>query len=302
MAEAARAPARARCWLVAPANLLALGVARLPQRVLLATGRLLHGLLRPLLRKRRAIAARNLELCFPTLDAAARADLLEATMRDNVTGLLEMLRAWFGRERDLHALVTIEGLEHLRAARAGGRGALLVTGHTPHLDLGGSMLAQALREPVAIVARHSGRPCLERFLHGARARRFARVIDKKDPRGLMRALADGGVVLWAGDQDFNYRNAFVPFFGVPAATVSVMSELGQRADAAVLAYGFQRQDDGRYRLWIEPAWEPLPPAQDAARYMAWLERMVRAQPSQYMWVHRRFKTRPPGSPDLYSAR
>ena len=107
------------------------------------------------------------------------------------------------------------------------------------------------------------------------------------------------MVCWAGDQDFNYRHAFVPFFGVQAATVGVMSDLGRRADAAVLAYGFQREAGGHYRLWIEPAWEPLPAAQDAARYMAWLERTVRRHPSQYMWVHRRFKTRPPGEPSLY---
>ncbi|QSX79487.1 lysophospholipid acyltransferase family protein [Agrilutibacter solisilvae] len=301
MSEPGRVPSTgARCWLLGPANVLAAGVARLPQRALLAAGTLLHALAAPVLAGRRRIAARNIALCFPALDAAAQSRLLQSTMRDNVTGLLESLRGWFGRDADLHDLVAIEGLEHLRAARAGGRGALLVTGHMPHLELGGRMLGLALREPLAIVARRNNRGCLQRFLEGARARAFHQVIDKKDARGLLRTLSRGGVVAWAGDQDFNYQSAFVPFFGVPAATISVMSQLGRRADAAVLPYGFQREADGRYRLWIEPAWEPLPPAQDAARYMAWLERVVRRHPSQYLWVHRRFKTRPPGGPDLYS--
>jgi KDO2-lipid IV(A) lauroyltransferase len=289
-----------RCWLLAPANLLASGLARLPQHALLAMGALVHGLGRPLLRARRRIAARNIALCFPHLDQAAQAALVEATLRDTVTGVLESLRGWFGRDRDLRELATVEGLEHVRAARAGGRGLLLVTGHVPSMELGGRLAGLALREPVAIVARSNNRGCLERFLHGARSRAFNHVIDKKDARGLMRVLSDGGVVAWAGDQDFNYRSAFVPFFGVPAATISVMSQLGRRTDAAVLPYACQREADGRYRLRFEPAWEPLPPAQDAARYMAWLERTVRRHPSQYLWVHRRFKTRPPGEADLYA--
>ena len=301
MADAPRAPASgARCWLSAPANALAIFVGRLPQPLLLRLGRVLTALAWPLLRSRRRIAARNLALCFPELDASARRRLLRATVRDNVTGLLESLRGWFGTANAVRSLVAVEGLEHLHAARAAG-GVLLVTGHMPHLELGGRALGEALGEPVAIVARRNNRPCLERFLDGARQRAFAQVIAKKDARGLLRTLARGGVVAWAGDQDFNYQNAFVPFFGVPAATVSVMSDLGRRANATVLPYWFQREADGRYRLWIEPAWEPLPPHADAARYMARLEAVVRRHPSQYLWVHRRFKTRPAGEPDLYAA-
>ena len=301
MTEATRSPARApRCWLVGPANLFATAVARLPQRALLATAGVVHALAGPLLRSRRRIAQRNIALCFRDLDPPAQAALVDASLRNAVIGLLELLRGWFGRDADLRALVTVEGLEHLRAARAGGRGALLVTGHLNHTELGARMLALALREPVTIVARRNNRSCMERFLHAARMRVFANVVDKKDARGLMRALVGGETVVWAGDQDFNYRSQFVPFFGVPAATISVMSHLGRRADAAVVPYAMQRESDGRYRLRIEPAWEPLPEAQDAVRYMAWLEGVVRRHPAQYLWIHRRFKTRPPGEPDLYA--
>jgi len=280
--------------------MLAAGIARLPQPLLLAAGAASAALAWPLLHGRRRIAARNIALCFPDLDAHAQRALVRRTVRDNVTGLLESLRGWFGGDDTVRRLVRVEGLEHLHAASADGRGVLLVTGHMPHLELGGRALGVALARPLAIVARRNNRVCLERFLEGARRRAFADVIDKKDARGLLRALAGGGLVAWAGDQDFNYRNAFVPFFGVPAATVAVMSQLGQRAGAAVVPYWFQREDDGRYRLWIEPAWPPLAADEDAARYMARLEQVVRRHPSQYLWVHRRFKTRPPGQPDLYA--
>ncbi|HEY0502051.1 MAG TPA: lysophospholipid acyltransferase family protein [Lysobacter sp.] len=303
MTESARARAtRARCGWIGPANLLAGAVARLPQPLLLWLGGALTWLAWPLLGSRRRIATTNIALCFPQLDAHAQRQLVRATMRATVTGLLESLRAWFAPAATLHGLADVSGLQHVHAARAAGRGVLLVTGHVPHLELGGRLLAQALGEPVAIVARRNNDPCIERFLDGARRRVFADTIGKKDVRGLLRALQDGDLVAYAGDQDFNYQNAFVPFFGVPAATLTATAELGRRGNAVVLPYWFQREADGRYRLWVEPQWDGWPsgdPAIDAARYMSELEAVVRRHPEQYLWVHRRFKTRPPGEPDLY---
>jgi KDO2-lipid IV(A) lauroyltransferase len=303
MTESARARAdRARCGWIAPANLLAAAVARLPQPLLLWLGAALTWMSWPLLGGRRRIARTNIALCFPQLDSQAQRRLVNATLRATVTGLLESLRAWFAPAAALRGLVDVSGLEHVHAARADGRGVLLVTGHVPHLELGGRLLSQALGEPVAIVARRNNDPCIERFLDGARRRVFADTIGKKDVRGLLRTLQDGGLVAYAGDQDFNYQNTFVPFFGVPASTLTATAELGRRGNAVVLPYWFQREADGRYRLWVEPQWDGWPsgdPAVDAARYMAELETVVRRHPEQYLWVHRRFKTRPSGEPDLY---
>lgn len=274
----------------------------MPQPWLLRLGGVLTWLLSPLLGRRRRYADRNLALCFPELDAPARGRLLQATLRATVTGMLESLRGWFAPASTLRGLVDVEGLEHLQAARAQGRGVLLVTGHSPHLELGGRMLSEVSGEPIAIVVRRQGRPCLERFVDGGRRRAFADTIGKKDMRGLLRTLSGGGVVAYAGDQDFSYQNAFVPFFGIPAATVTAIPELARRGNASVLTYWFQRGDGGRYRLWIDPPapdWPSGDAVADAAHYMAMLECVVRRHPEQYLWVHRRFKTRPPGEPDLY---
>jgi KDO2-lipid IV(A) lauroyltransferase len=109
-------------------------------------------------------------------------------------------------------------------------------------------------------------------------------------------------MVYSADQNFSYQHAFVPFFGVPAATLTTTPELVRRADALMLPFWFHRQADGSYSLRIEPAWSGWlegDGAQAAAIYMRELERVVRAQPAQYLWVHRRFKTRPPEEPALY---
>jgi len=295
-------PAPARCRWLAPANAVAQGIARLPQACLLWLGAALTWLSWPLLGRRRRYARINIALCFPGLDPRAQRRLLQATLRATVTGLLESLRAWFAPSSRLRGLVDVEGLQHLRAAQAGGRGVLLLTGHTPHLELGGRLLSEALGAPISIVVRRNNHPCVERFIDGARRRAFAATIAKKDVRALLRALAHGDVVAQAGDQDFNYQHAFVPFFGMPAATLTAIPELARRGNATVLPYWFQREADGRYRLWIEPQWPGWPsgdPTADAARYMRELEAVVRRHPEQYLWVHRRFKTRPSGAADVY---
>jgi KDO2-lipid IV(A) lauroyltransferase len=292
-----------RCAWAGAATRLGRAVAALPQRRLLQLGAALARVGAPLLRRRRRIAARNLELCFPELGAEARRRLLRASMRDTVTGALESLRAWFATSARLRGQCEVEGLEHLRAALAGGRGALLVTGHLPHFELAGRFLGEALGHRVALHARRHNDPCVDAWMDAARHGAFSRTIAKKDKAGLLAALHGGEAVLYLGDQDFSYRHAFVPFFGIPAATVTALPELMQASGAAALPLWMQREADGRYRLRIEPQWRGWPTgeaAADAARYMAELEAVVRRHPAQYLWVHRRFKTRPPGEPGLYA--
>ncbi|MBL8255723.1 KDO2-lipid IV(A) lauroyltransferase [Pseudoxanthomonas japonensis] len=291
-----------RCWFVAPANLIAAGIARLPQRLLLAVGRAGTWVLWPLLGKRRRYAATNIAMCFPALDERAQAQLLRDNLRATVTGVLELIRGWYAPAPRLHGLADVQGLEHVRAAQAQGRGVLLFGGHFPHSELCARLLGEALGDRVTIVARRNNDPCIERMLDEARRRVFADVVGKKDVRGLLRALSRGAIVAYSADQDFNYQNAFVPFFGIQAATLAATPDLARRGNAVVLPFWFHRDADGRYQLRVEPTWRGWPsddPVQDAARYMAELEAVVRRHPEQYLWVHRRFKTRPPGEPDLY---
>lgn len=291
-----------RCWLVAPANLVLALVARLPQALLLALGAALAWLLKPLLRKRRRIAQVNIDLCFPELDADARRRLVDANLRVTVTGALELVRGWCAPASALRGIADIEGLQHVRDALASGHGVMLFGGHFPHSELCARLLGEALGRRVSIVARRNNDACIEALLDGARRRAFAEIVGKKDVRGLLRVLSRGGVLAYSADQNFTYQNAFVPFFGVPAATLTATPDLARRANAVVLPFWFHRTPAGRYKLRVEPTWPGWPsgdPVADAARYMAELEKVVRVHPEQYLWVHRRFKTRPPGEADVY---
>lgn len=291
-----------RCWFVTPLRWLALAVARLPQPLLLGLGRLLAWLLWPLLRSRRRIAAINIALCFPALDAGAQRRLLRESMDNTIIGLLETLRAWHAPARQLAGAAEIEGLPHLRAALDGGQGVLLLCGHFTHVELAIRLLREALGQPVSVMARPHNSPCLEGWFNGARRAAFGPIVGKKDVRGLMRALKDGQPVVYAADQNFNYQHAFVPFFGVPAATLTATPDLVRRSGAQLLPFWFRRDEEGRYRIRIGPAWPGWPSGdafRDAAHYMQELEQAVRESPGQYLWAHRRFKTRPPGEPPVY---
>lgn len=292
----------ARCWFIVPLDLLAAGIARLPQSMLLWLGRALAWLSWPGMGKRRRYARINIALCFPELDHAQCERLLRDNLRATVIGALELVRAWYAPSSALAGLVEIDGIEHLRAATATGRGVLLFGGHFTASELCARLLQEVAAQPVHVVVRRNNHRCLEAMFDRARRSRFAGTIAKKDVRGLLRVLGQGGVVAYSADQNFTYQNAFVPFFGIPAATLTATPELARRGKAVVLPFWFHRDADGRYHLRIESQWGGWPsgdPAADAARYMAELEKVVRQHPEQYLWVHRRFKTRPPGEADVY---
>ena len=131
---------------------------------------------------------------------------------------------------------------------------------------------------------------------------FGSTLEKKDMRGQLRLLRAGDAMVYSADQNFNYQHAFVPFFGVDAATLTSTPELVRRAGARMLPLFFHRDASGRYQLRIEtswPGWMEGSGDQAAAIYMRELAAFVRQHPQQYLWVHRRFKTRPAGQPALY---
>ena len=291
-----------RCLATVPLAWAAWAVARLPQAALLALGRAAAWLAWPLLRSRRRVAAINIALCFPGLDAARQAALVRESVVNTVVGALELMRAWCAPSRTLAGLAHVEGLHHLREALASGRGVLLMCGHFTHTELAARLLGEALGRPVRVVVRRHNNACLERWFESARSAVFGPTIAKKDVRALLRALSQGQPVVYSADQNFTYQNAFVPFFGVPAATLTATPGLVRRGRAVLLPFWYRRDDDGRYAIRIEPTWAGWPsgdPVQDAARYMQELEAVVRECPGQYLWAHRRFKTRPPGEPPLY---
>ena len=291
-----------RCALLTPLlDGVAWIVGRLPQPVVLVLGRALAWLGRPLLRSRRRIARINIDLCFPELDAAARARLVDETVANTVIGAFELIRAWHSPTPVLAPLATIDGLPRLREALARG-GVLLFGGHMTHTEITVRLIGDAVGHPVHVVVRRHNDPCLEAWLERSRRRAFGGTIGKKDMRALLRTLHDGHPVAYSADQNFTYHHVFVPFFGVPAATMTAVPDIVARGRATMLPFTARRDERGHYHVRIGEAWAGWPSGdatRDAARYMTELEAVVRDAPAQYLWVHQRFKTRPPGEAPVY---
>lgn len=286
---------------------LAIGViwllARLPFRVLLALGRGLGALTAHLPGERRRVAQRNLELCFPELNAAALTQLLHATLADLGLMLVEFALAWMGSERSIARVpCTIEGIEHLQACCRDGKGVLLVGAHFSHLELCARLVSRRIR--IAGMYRIMDNPVFERCVLRARLRYADAMFAKEDLRATVKHLKRGGTLWYAPDQDMRGKDAvFVPFFGVPAATITATHHLARLSGAAVIPFFHQRRDDGGgYTIRLQAPLENFPSTDvvaDTARVNATIEAMVREAPAQYLWVHKRFKSRPSGETPLY---
>ena len=273
-------------------------LARLPWSLQRVLGRSIGRLLMTLLGSRRRVAARNLALCFPELDAAAQAALLRRSFEELGIGLFEFARAWWGSVAPMHGKVDIEGLEHLEAARAGGRGVIIISGHFITLELAARLMCEHV--PLAGMYRPHDGAAMEWAVLRGRLRYASAMFTREELRPALRHLKQGGLLWFAPDQDTRRGDSvFVPFFGRPAYSLTSTHQLARLSGAAVLGFAHVRHDDGRYTLRLTPAFEDFPSKDataDTARVMAAIETMIRAAPTQYLWIHRRFK-RQPDQPD-----
>ncbi len=292
-----------------PLNLL-LKAALLPVRGL---GRLPLGLSRALLRplapvlerlmgRRMRVVDRNLALCFPELSQQQRRDLRRAHCRQLTDSLAETALAWCRPGRLDARFGELEGLEHLRAAQAGGQGVLMLTAHATCMELGARLVGEQVR--ARAIYRPLRHAVLEGFQNAGRGRYAEAMIARDDVRAMVRHLRAGGVLWYAPDQDFGPRRSlFAPFFGLATATPTGLIDLVRLGRARVVPMYPVKQADGRVRVHFEAAWDDWPSGDaqaDLARYNARVEQWIRAHPPQYWWLHRRFKTVPDGEADRYA--
>ncbi|MFN2337738.1 MAG: LpxL/LpxP family Kdo(2)-lipid IV(A) lauroyl/palmitoleoyl acyltransferase [Gammaproteobacteria bacterium] len=280
-------------------------VAQLPYRLQMGLGRLLGQAMARLGHKRRRIAEINLGLCFPELSETERKALLEDHFRSLGMGMVETAMSWWTPAARLQPLAHLEGLKHLQAALARGKGVILLSGHFTSLEIGGHLLS--LFTPLHALYRRHKNPLFEATMRRARERNLDKAIPREDMRGMLRSLKDNMPVWYAADQDYGReKSVFAPFFGVPAATITAISRLAKSSGAAVVPFFQRRLRDGSgYRLTLLPALEDFPGAsleEDALRINRLMEEQIRTMPEQYLWVHRRFKTRPEGEAPIYTAR
>jgi Kdo2-lipid IVA lauroyltransferase/acyltransferase len=277
-------------------------IAALPLRFQFAFGNLLGSVLYRLARRRRHIASVNLKLCFPELDATQRAALELEVFRSTGIGLVEAGIAYFRPMEPLRSRVTVEGLEHLTRAQAEGRGVLLVGAHFTTLELAGALLAQFA--DIDVIYRRTKNPVMERVMVRGRQRHFKGVIERSDTRTMLRRLRQGRTIWYAADQDYGRKHSvFAPLFGQRAAAIRATSRIARANDSPVLFLShFRDVKTLTWSLHISPALEDFPSGDDVAdatRINAVIEREIRRHPEQYLWVHRRFKTRPDGEARPY---
>ncbi|OED49674.1 lipid A biosynthesis lauroyl acyltransferase [Endozoicomonas sp. (ex Bugula neritina AB1)] len=272
----------------------------LPYSILLKLGRWIGRMLYRYTTKRVHIARVNLEKCFPEKSDAERELLLKANFESVGIGFMEVIMAWWWPRSRLEKLVRFKGLEHLETEQ----GRLLLILHFTTIEISGAMIA--LRHSLDATYREHKNPVFEFMQRHQRLRydRKSRLLGRRDVRGMLRSLRAGKTVWYSPDQDYGPKQSvFVPFFGVEAASVTGTSRMAKMGRAKVVPMVVSRLPDAQgYELEVFQGWEDFPEGNDmsdAARVNRFVEEQIRKRPEQYMWLHRRFKTRPEGEQGFY---
>ena len=278
-------------------------LSRLPFTWQLAIGRFIGRTFQQFAGRRRAIAAVNLSLCFPELSAGERDRILAEQFISMGIGVLEMAMSWWAPARRLKKLARVEGLQHLQDALDRDKGVILLSAHFTTLEIGGRLLA--LHAPFHVMYREHKNAAFDRVMKAARIRHFGKAIPRGDLRGMLRSLQHNMPVWYAPDQDYGREQSiFVPFFGIPAASITATSRLARISSAAVVPFFQTRLPGARgYRLTLYPPLDNFPGAsveEDTQRINDIIEARIREQPGQYLWAHRRFKNRPKGEAQVYN--
>jgi KDO2-lipid IV(A) lauroyltransferase len=278
-------------------------IATLPIGAQMRLGRFLGRLLGRFRVRERRVAERNLEVCFPELSVAARAELLARHLESLGLSIAEMAIGWFAPLATLERIVAVRGREHLDAALARGQGVILVTAHFTPLEVGVAII-EGFGVRCGGMYRPQGNPMLDALILRGRSRFMREQIARDNVRAAIRHLKSNGVLLYLPDQTYlGNQSALVPFFGEPALTNIATSKLARLSGATVLTYFFRRlPDDSGYVVDIDmlDGFPTSDPIADTRQLGAALERYIRIAPEQYLWTYRKFKYRPAPLRDLYA--
>lgn len=292
-----------RYWII----WLGLGLLRLmaflPFRLGLWFGKQLGNLLYYVIPKRRRVAEVNIRQCFPELNAIEQQQMVKEVFHNNGRGLVEMTWAYWGSEEFFRSITTLKGIEVLQAAREAGNGVILMGGHYSMIDLCG-LLFSFYDTPVSTLYRRHNNPLMDWFFCKHRSR-FSEPLDRDKTRQMLRHMRKNNCIWYAPDQDLGAKGSvFVPYFGQTACTITATSKMAKlNASPLVLLCCQRNKDNSGYTLEVKPVlnFPSGDETKDAAIINQAIESSVRKAPTQYMWVHKRFKTQPDGNQKLYQA-
>jgi KDO2-lipid IV(A) lauroyltransferase len=284
------------------------GLGILPRSIARAAGVLIAGLAYHLLGRLRRVGMRNLELAFPALPVSERKHILRLEYRNLGWLLAEFCRMSRYTPAYASQFIRYEGLDHYLRARDRGQGVLVLTGHLGAWELS-SFYHSLAGYPMGMVIRRLDNPLVDAMVNDIRCRHGNRVLHKDDfARGLLGAMRTGETVGILMDTNMTPpQGLFVPFFGIEACTASGLARVALKTGAAVLpGFLLWEESERRYVLHFYPEIAladsgdtEADTADNTARFTAVLEDAIRQYPSQWLWMHRRWKTRPPGEPSIY---
>ena len=293
-----------RYWYAWPVLALMLVMSWMPSRVLWVLGSGLGSFVSWFPTSNRRFAERNIELCFPEMGPQDRNHLVKQHFRLTGFAMMSLSIAWFAPRWRVERFITMHDQHLLDEALASGKKVILLAPHFISLDMGGARLSVIRDRKFVSMYRKSRDPLLE-YLFQRRGRFGGVVVERMASlRLIIRAIREGRIFYYLPDQDMGERaSVFVPFFGIPTATVTVLSRIAETTNAVVIPCLTRILPHGRgYEVRLHPPFENFPTADPVAdaRYMnEQIEQWVREMPDQYMWSYRRFKTRPNNEPSLY---
>jgi len=261
-------------------------------------GRLTHAKLKG----RAKVTKKNIAGCFPELSETEQAKLVKDTFIACSKGFMETTHAWWRDVGPYADNIIITGQENLDECHRRGKGALLLGGHFSIFDLALPFFASQLKKPGYMYRPHDN-PVIDRMIEKGRRRHYGiQGFNKRNLKSMIQFIKDGGQVWYAADQDFgNKCEVFAPFFGVNAGCITAPSWIARETGASVMVVSQFRHPNGQYEINFSPVLENFgeDEQQDAIAWNAHLEAAVRRFPDQYLWLHKRFKTRQPGDEAFY---
>lgn len=253
---------------------------------------------------RRRVCATNIRLCFPQYSPKKQKKLVRACFRSVGVSMVETLIAWLGSEKKLSRIhFNIDGLDNLKHFyENNATPRVLALGfHFTTLEIIGRLLSKHAR--FALFYRAHPNPVFNYLMVKSRSRYAYKILERKDVRGLIRTIKEGIPVWYAPDQDYGRKvSVFAPFFNIPTATITMPAKMARNFDLTVLPITYYRDQNYHYHLRIHSALENYPSedeVENATRINQILEQAIHAHPEQYLWQHRRFKTRTNKTAKIY---
>lgn len=254
--------------------------------------------------RRKKITRRNIELCFPDMTEEQHVDWMTKNFEGTGQAIFETGMAWFWPEWRIKKWCKIRGVENLMLGLEEHRGMLVIGIHFLTLELGARIIG-TVRPGVGVYRPHDNK-LMDWLQTWGRLRSNKYMIDRGDVKGMIRCLKQGELVWYAPDHDYGPRNSvFAPFFAVEKAATTIGTSILVRAANPLLVpfIPMRNEDNTGYTLIVQPPLEEFPVDNEvtAATFMNQaIEQQILLAPNQYMWLHRRFKTRPEGEASLYN--